>query len=350
MIENLDLDRFYEAIGFEPFATVKDNDIGYCLFPENHSHGDTTGKFAIHRGKKVYSCFRCGGGSLLSLVIELYGWTPEASIQWMRQFAFDDTRSNDDFVHQLKEMLAYKGPVEAPLPYFNERVLDKFVGPSDYFLNRGISQQVVDECKLKYAENTAKTAPIRMRNGAPTKIDEDYYGDAAIFPHFWQDRLVGWQSRWIDYGTPGFPKWLAKYTNTSSFPKSNTLFNYAWALDSDQPVVVCESVPTTLFLRSLNIPAVAYFGDAPSEVQLKLMRKFNQGVILAPDNDTNGDRLLRVATDYLQSYIDVWHLPKIGGADSHMDMGDFAFADDPLGAVQEYLDRAEISYIACAGV
>lgn len=341
-VDDIDLDMFYEAIGFEPRMNLKDNDMGYCLFPENHSHGDTKGKFAIHRGKKVYNCFVCGGGSLLSLVVELKGWEPEVATEWLYQFAIRDTRSDSEFVDHLLEMLEYKGPKPDPIPYFNERVLDKFTGSVDYFLGRGISQEVIDACRLCYADEATKLAPSKVYEGVPTKIDDDYEGPAAIFPHYWGGKLVGWQSRWINY--PDTPKWLPKYTNTSSFPKHQTLYNYGWAITQTEKVVICESVPTVLFLRSCGIPAVAYFGDAPSQEQLKLCRRFTQGVILAPDNDSNGDKLLEIGTKYLESYTDVWHAPKVGS--EHDDLGTYADYEDGPELVRAHLSLSELSYLA----
>lgn len=350
LIDNLDLDAFYEAIGFQPFATSKDNDIGYCLFPENHSHGDTTGKFAIHRTKRVYSCFRCGGGSLVSLVMNLYGWDKDEAMRWMRQFAYNDVRSETDFINQLRHMLYPEDVMEHPMPYFNMRSLDAFDGPLDYFYERGISETVAQECLLKYGINVVKRGKSLPTAGAVSRGFKDYQGDAAIFPHFWEGKLLGWQYRWVDHGSQGFPKWIPKYTNTTSFPKHNTLFNFDWALTQTDRVIVCESVPTVLFLRSLNIPAVAYFGNAPSDAQLKLMRKFNQGVILAPDNDSNGDRLLATATPYLQPYIDVWHLPKLETLGAHADLGDFASMDNAEDRVWELILSAKMGFIAAANI
>lgn len=318
-----------------------------CVEPETHT-------MTIGRGYLTGQCFVCGGGSLLSLVIELYGWTVEEATKWLRQFAIRDTRSDAEFVQHLMEMLEYKGPKPEPMPYFNERVLDKFDGPVDYFRQRCISDEVIEACRLCYSETAIKTAPIKQKDGVPTKIDSDYVGPAAIFPHFWNGQLVGWQSRWLNYPEPknprptdeGFPKWLAKYTNTSSFPKHNTLFGFDWAKTQRDKVVICESVPTQLLLRSLGVPAVAYFGDAPSKEQLKLCRRFTQGVILAPDNDSNGDRLLNVATPALEPYVPVWHLPKV--EIEHGDLADYAkyWPEDAKELVLGHLDLAEISYIA----
>jgi DNA primase len=308
---DLDLDAFYEAINFSVMYSDGPNDIGQCVFPQNHKNGDTTGKFAIHREKLVYNCFVCGGGSLLSLVMELYNLNVEGATSWLRQFAQGDTRDDLEFQNYLLAMLEDVEQRVESIPYFNARVLDQFDGPTDYFLDRGISQEVIDEMNLRYSNDVLKAAPVKQRGDERVKIDKDYYGAAAIFPHYWNDSLVGWQHRWMEYGDKDFPQWIAKYTNTTDFPKSDTVYNYDYCLRSREPVHICESVPTVLVLRSIGIPAVSYFGDVPKEAQLRLMRRFAQGVVLCPDNDTNGDKLLRVATEYLEPFISVWHAEKV---------------------------------------
>ena len=65
----IDVDEFEESIEFQFIEEDgKGNDVGYCPDPWGmHKHGDSTGKFAIHREKKVFNCWVCGGGTLLSL-------------------------------------------------------------------------------------------------------------------------------------------------------------------------------------------------------------------------------------------------------------------------------------------
>lgn len=340
-IDDIDLDAFYAEIGFDVLdSDDKGNDTGYCIFKDNHANGDTTGKFAIHREMKVYNCWVCGGGSLLSLVMELYDWDTETATDWLAQFAYHDTRSDAEFTQYLLEMLADVEQRVEKMPYFNPRVLEKFNGPTDYFLGRGISQEVIDECHLCYGAQVLKPAPKKHKGDEVIKIDDDYTGPAAIFPHYWQGRLVGWQHRWMEWDEEhtSVPKWLPKYTNTSDFPKQNTLFNYDYCLTSKDPVVVCESVPTVLFLRSIDVAACSYFGSVPTEAQLRLMRRFKQGVILAPDNDTVGDALLSVATPYLERFIPVYHSDKVD-LGPKADLGDYAKTNEPELNVLVHLEE-----------
>jgi hypothetical protein len=330
---DIDLDQFEAAIGFEPIEQTNTEDRGYCLFPENHAHGDTTGKFSINRDKRVYGCFVCSGGSLLSLAMELYDFDVDEATTWIRQFAVTDTRSDREFQDYLLAMLEDAEKRVKTMPYFNERVLDRFSDDPIYFRERGIPPSVIERYNLRFGNHVMKPSP--MKRGPDDdlhKTQEDYYGPAAIIPHYWDGKLVGWQYRWTDYdkANPDWPKWLPKYVNTTDFPAHDTLFNYEAAKQSWKPVIVCESVATVLWLAGHSWPtgeeivAVSYFGSKISDAQLRLLRRLTHcGVILAPDNDGTGDSLLSKATPYLENFIPVYHAEKVDlglGAD----LGDYA--------------------------
>ena len=334
--DDINIDALEAAIGFDVLRQDGANDIGYCVFPQNHSNGDTTGKFAIHRDKKVYGCFVCGGGSLLSLAMELYDFTVDEATHWLKQFAVTDTRSDAEYREYLLALLEDTETRQATLPYFNPRVLDRFADPLWYFYDRGISHKVAAAYHLRYTDNTLKSAPMKQKDGETTKIDDDYYGPAAIFPHFWQGRLVGWQHRWMEF-PEHTPKWLAKYTNTTDFPKSTTLYNYDEAVKATRPIVVVESVPTVLYLATHDIPAVSFFGSEPKPEQLRLMRRFKHGVILAPDNDEVGDKMVRKTTAYLEPFIPVWHAEKVTSAPG-ADLGDYAKRPRGYHALHHHLE------------
>jgi DNA primase len=130
---------------------------------------------------------------------------------------------------------------------------------------------------------------------------EVFESTSIVLPHFWQGKLVGWQNRWMGER----PKWVSKYTNTNDFPKRVTLFGWDQVQDSKQPIVIVESVPTVLYLASLNIPAVATFGATVSKEQMKMLRSCQQGVVLAQDNDTAGCKWRSDLITYLERYIQV---------------------------------------------
>lgn len=280
----IDIDAFETAIGFSPEREDNGNDIGFCPDPWNlHKHGDSTGKFAIHRDKRVYNCWVCGGGSLLSLTMAVMDLDEEDAIDFLYDLTAPAEQSNDEFMDEIEKILFVEKQEKPTLPWFNEHVLDKwmtghnseYVVLTDWCEERGISFEVAKEYKLGFDPNARRLS----------RSHGEYEGPGIIFPHFWGGRLMGWQTRWLDDDRP---KWVPKYTNTHDFPRENSLFNYERVYLSPDPIVVVESVPTVLFLESIEIPAVATFGSNVTPEQIRLLRKCQQGVIIAPDNDAPG--------------------------------------------------------------
>lgn len=308
----IDLDKLYEAIGFEPTSSKGDEDTGQC--PDlwgMHKNGDQTGKFSVNRDKKVYNCWVCGGGSLLSLAMEFSGDDPEEATHWLYQFTQTE-QTQEEFVDEMESLLADPDDRVPVMPYYNERVLNRWSEdiPAWFLKQRHISEDVAKQYKLRYVAEATRFCPKGIG-------DDNYVGPAIVFPHYWRGRLVGWQQRWLDDARP---KWIPKYTNTPDFPKSETVYNYDDSQFAGRPIVLVESVPTVLYLLSLGYPAIATFGG-PKESQLKLLRTLKQGIIIAPDNDDPGIMGRDNITHYLERYIPIeWVAPVDKGPGA--DLGD----------------------------
>lgn len=344
-VDAIDIDAFEDAIGFQALEFRNGEDIGYC--PDLwwlHKHGDTTGKFAINRDKRVYHCFVCGGGTFLSLAMEFLKNDEESATEWLYQFAHGDTRSDTEFVEDFMKLLEdYKEQKGDQMPYFNKKVLEQFWREDDqeginilgrFQMDRGITTEVASAHWLGFSSYHKKIAPIR----GGEKIAEDYFGPCIVFPHCWEGRLVGWQHRWTNHGIDT-PKWLPKYTNTSDFPKSHTLYNYDVAIKHpSNRVVVVESVPTVLFLESMGVNAVATFGSSVVDAQMRLLRRFEH-VILGQDNDAPGAKFVKVARAYLERYVEVTTLTPVELGEG-ADLGDYIKTDDPVTNLYDHIEKA----------
>jgi hypothetical protein len=322
----IDLDALYEAIGFEPVRHQGAWDQGHCVFPDNHANGDQTGKFGINRDERIYNCWVCGGGDLVSLAMEWLNGadSPPVNVDdathWLHQFTRGVTE--DKFLDEFEKDLIDVEQRAATLPFFNSRVLDKWIAnlqASDdmlYYMwtKWAILPEIAEEAKVGYDPNHSR------RVG-----DEVYIGPALIFPVFWKDRLVGWQDRWLE-PKENRPKWVPKYTNTTDMPKTDVIYGYDEALRGPlrkATVFTLESSPSVLSLRSAGLNAVGTFGTSINEPQLRLLRRFTQGVALCPDNDPTpppkregnkpkmpaGLKWQKQCAEYLQDFVPVYLMP-----------------------------------------
>lgn len=328
----IDIDAFEEAIGFQFIENDgKGNDVGYCPDPWGmHKHGDTTGKFAIHREKRVFNCWVCGGGTLLSLAMAVWDLPEDDAIDKLHSFCAAPT--DERFEDEIDDLLRDERRREPVIPWFNAAVLDKFEGfPGDAPLfewidQRRIDQQVATQHRVGFDPKGVKV----HKKGR-------YEGPGIIFPHFWQGRLVGWQTRWLEPDEER-PSWVQKYNNTRDLPKRWTIYNYERVYLEQQPVVVVESIPTCLFVESLGLPAIATFGGTVTPEQLTLLRSCQQGLILAPDNDEPGEKFVTKAVPYLERFVDIKVCAPVGAEGSGADLADLDNPEEALEAIHGAVD------------
>ena len=297
-VKDLDIDAFENAIGFEPMGQNSNGEnYGQCPDPWGlHKHGDRTGKFSINRNKKVFNCFVCGGGTLVSLAMAIRDCTEDDAVDWMRQFISKSQQTNEGFYEEINNILniVKQRQEQESLPWFNDNVLLKWQEDDhSWFSERGIT----DDVRKEYRVGVNTNAVRKNSKG-------EFTSTTIVLPHFWNDKLVGWQDRWMG----DRPSWVPKYTNTNDFPKRTTIFGFDKIKDAVGPIVVVESVPTVLFLASLGIPAVATFGANVSNEQLVILRAIQNGIILAPDEGQAGEVWRQTLTQYLERYIPVMEM------------------------------------------
>jgi DNA primase len=310
----IDYDSLYGDLDWEPNESNGPEDKGYCLDAWGlHKHGDTTGKLAINRDKGVYNCWVCGGGTILSLVMEVKNLDWQEATEYLFGFTKSEKVSNSEFYEKVQRLLASEDKQEKPLPHFNRRVVEQWADEDhEWFRSRGISREV---CKYFSLGFNGKCRTFKKDMGT-------YEGPGIILPHFGGNNLLGWQTRWLDDLRP---RWVAKYTNTVDFPRETTLWGYDFAQRQPEPPILVESVATALFLLSEGHNACASFGSQLTPSQLRLLRSFQSGVILARDNDEPGRKWLNDATNYLERYIKVLHVPPVNGEGA--DLGDLSPAE-----------------------
>lgn len=110
--------------------------------------------------------------------------------------------------------------------------------------------------------------------------DEPGYTDRVIIPYFHEGRVVGWTARKI---TDGKPKYL-----TSASP------SYVFNLDTqpfDRKYIVVVEGP----IDAIAVDGVAVMSNELNETQIARIVAQNKEVIIVPDNDIPGSKLLNTA-------------------------------------------------------
>lgn len=237
----------------------------------------STHSFVLADNVLTGNCLGCGSsGGLLWFIATCRGETSGDARQWLEK-----TAGLGGQVLELDAMLrfldsVYARPQSVPIPNFSTKLLDAWAYDHPYFTEaRGISPEVYKEYRLGWDPKT----------------------DRVVLPHFWMDKLVGWQTRklpmeWrsveltpeslsIHSGQSGSPK----YHSSPDFPKESTIFNYQ---PKAREVVVMEAMLSALTHEHV-FHSEAVFGAKVTELQIRRLVKHDL-VILWMDNDTAGWR------------------------------------------------------------
>lgn len=215
----------------------------------HHNNGDSNPSAACNLDKKVYICYQWWGGDLFHLIQKMEGRESLSEIiPLLGPFLTGTVASADKVKAELDKIFAKSAAYTMDLPRYADRVLEPWLRENDYWKSREISPETVAEFRLGYD-------PVEGR---------------VVFPHFFNNALVGWQKRITPETRPAFPK----YRNSVGFPKSETLYNYDRAREYGT-VIVVESPMSVVRAHSLGIPnVVATFGAKVTSYQMELLRRW----------------------------------------------------------------------------
>lgn len=248
-----------------------------CVMPW---HDDRNPSARLNVEKLTYKCWSCdSGGGLLWLIKTLRrGTSTKDAFDWVSSTTGLDGDDLEAFADLIDAMTAEDSTYRAPMPSFSRRVLDPWAITHPWLTDprqqggRGIPEANVEALEMGYAE-------------AYPLDDKGRTSERIIIPHFWHDRLVGWQSRrLLDDGTP-------KYLSTEDFPKDETIFRPP----SGDTIVVVEA-PMSVARHLHHQPVAATFGASVTDAQVRLLAVYDR-VILFPDPDTAGWRWITGAID-----------------------------------------------------
>lgn len=295
--DSIDVSELEAALNIDVISTSGSEDVARCPLP-SHSGMDRNPSFSINREKKLFNCFTCGkGGTLLMLVEDIKMCSKEDAYAFCRLYTSGlQTGSGDALISRLESLLhGDSKKSESILPFYRSAILEPWINDvpnTDFFHSRGIEPDAISLLKLGYDSKHTRGS---------------YVGEAAIIPHFWQGRLVGYQERWIGNRPANIPK----YTNTKDFPKGTTLYNYD-NIKSGDDIVVVESAMTVAYLLSMGVPAIATFGASVQAEQIRHIKNLcsvGSRVLLSFDNDAAGFKATDKVVSQLKNTVPLFIIP-----------------------------------------
>ena len=241
----------------------------------NGTSADTRGRGGLisnSDGGLSFHCFNCGfkaswqpGRNLSHKLRKLFQWlgTPDDIIN---KLALDIIRLNEDVVN-FKPMLE--------LPTFKNVDLP----PSAKIIDENTEDE---NCKKVIAYMKSRCLHID-----DTKFywsPELGYRDRLIIPFFYNNNIVGWTARTVTDNKK--PKYLSEQQPGFVYNLDEQGFNKSF-------VIVCEGP-----LDAIHIDGVALLGSEVKDQQALLINSLNKNVILVPDKDKAGSKLIEQAIDY----------------------------------------------------
>jgi DNA primase len=128
-----------------------------------------------------------------------------------------------------------------------------------------------------------------------------------------------------------------EFKNTPGMPKSKLLFNLHRVKTADR-VYVVESSFDAIRLDQVGFPAVATLGSNVSNIQIELLKKYFNNIIVIADNDEAGGNMKSKIIEKLGSRVSVITLEK-----QYKDIGDMM--DEDIAKLDVAFDKTILSML-----
>lgn len=225
-------------------------------------------------GGVSYHCFNCGFKT---------GWQPGRNISYkfrklLQWFNVQDSVINKLALEVMRENEGYEAKsVTHDLPKFESRSL-----PEEAQLLSTVTDY----------DNKSYVTVLQYLYDRNLNFDDyDFfwspkmsYKDRLIIPFYYKDEIVGWTGRTVNVNQK------VKYL-------SDQQPGYCFNLDSQTEkklfTIVCEGV-----IDAVHIDGVALMGSEVSEQQALMINQLNKPVIVVPDRDKAGRKLVRTALEH----------------------------------------------------
>jgi len=280
-------------------------DSDYIIFCPFHNNNRTPAG-EIDKNNGTFFCFSCHHiADLVEFVMHTSGRTYFESVRFIKS-----KETEQDLERDINQKLVVK-PEFTP---FDELILKRLNNTllssdraKDYFKYRKIEISSWSKFSLGYSEKQDMvTVPVHSPDGMP----------------------VGFVGRSIEG---------KEFKNTPGLPKAKTLFNLNRVKTADK-VYVVESSFDAIRLDQVGLPAVATLGSNVSNIQIELLQKYFNNIIVIADNDEAGGNMKDKIIEKLGSRVSVIQLNK-----QYKDIGDMS--DEDIKQLEVSFDKDIISML-----
>lgn len=278
--------------------------MGLCPFPD---HNEKSPSFSVSDNKQVYHCFGCKkSGNVYTFLQEHSGLSFTDAVEFLARRANiplpENADDNKERTHRTTFFRINK--FAASFFYRQLKTLPDDHIAKKYLLQRGLTDEVVDEMKIGYAGDNwsdlyeffrDKSVPLeeaeRLGLIKPKKNGYfDLFHHRLIFPILsTQEDVVGFGGRVLD------KEQKPKYLNSPESPvfhKGRTFYGLnfaAKAIRQHDRVVIVEGYMDQIALYSAGIKnVVATLGTALTEDHARVIHKYTSQVVLMFDGDFAG--------------------------------------------------------------
>jgi DNA primase len=173
---------------------------------------------------------------------------------------------------------------------------------------------------------------------------KDYFKYRKLEPSSWSKFSLGYSEKQDMVTVPvhspdGMPVGFVgrsiegkEFKNTPGLPKAKTLFNLHRVKTADR-VYVVESSFDAIRLDQIGFPAIATLGANVSNIQIELLQKYFNNIIVIADNDEAGGNMKTKIIEKLGSRVSVIKLDK-----QYKDIGDMA--DEDIKSLDFQFDKS----------
>jgi DNA primase len=261
--------RILVGVGIDIEAEVDTDYIIFC--PYHGNHRTPAGEIDKYAG--TFYCFSCHTiADINEFVMHVSKRSYFEAARYIRSKEQESNIANE-ILDKLIEKPDYVPFDELLIQRLNKEAIDS-ARAMNYYHGRRISEESVKKFGLGYSSNRDMiTIPVHSPDGL----------------------AVGFVGRSVEG---------KEFKNTPKLPKSKVLFNLHRVKNSSK-VYVVESSFDAIRLDQVGFPAVATLGANVSNIQIDLLRKYFNNIIVIADNDEAGGNMKERAVERLGSRVSV---------------------------------------------